>query len=64
MTNLYRNLWEDRELIFYLAKSERKASLFRFFLGEAWYFFVPLAQALIYYFLLAIVLQAKVKKDR
>lgn len=55
MTKFFKDAWNARELIFHIAKSEQKASLFRFFLGEMWYVLVPLAQSLIYFFLITIL---------
>ena len=55
MITFFKDVWNAREVILHIAKSEQKASLFRFYLGEIWYVLVPLAQSLIYFFLITIL---------
>jgi lipopolysaccharide transport system permease protein len=53
--NCYIELWQRRHLISFMSSVRRRGTIFKTLLGRSWYLLNPLAQMLIYYFLVVIV---------
>lgn len=51
----YRDVWQRRVLIDFVALQQLLASVHRTLLGRLWYLLIPLTQVCIYYFIVAVV---------
>ncbi len=51
----YAELWQRRSLISFMTSVRRRGTVFKTILGRLWYFLNPLAQMLIYYFLVVVI---------
>lgn len=57
MIAIYRNLLQHRDLIRFMAATRRRNGVFKTLLGQSWHVLNPLAQMLIYYFLVVFIFQ-------